>query len=681
MDGIIKRHPDGFGFFIPDNPTHPDAYVSKRNMKGLMSNDRVHVEVYPERRGNRFRGQVLRLLERATTQVSGPIYRLNESQGLVRDESHSWGEDLYVSLERDVEVKDGDWVSIQITSYPEDDEGLRGTLLKVIGDGRDPVNDNLRVLTSHNIPVEFSSEALKEAKGLPLEVLEEDKKSRVDLRGKSLITIDGQTAKDFDDAICVQTEKSGFHLWVAIADVSHYVKRGSAIDRDAYERGTSTYFPNFCNPMLPEALSNELCSLKPDQDRLAMVAEMEFDFQGEMKSSKFYEAVIRSQARVTYGEAQEVLEGSPPESLIHVAKVIRRAADLAKVLMSKRMKEGSLSLEIPETEVKVDQGGYVQDILKSERIFAHKLIEELMLATNVAVARAFSERKVPTLYRTHEPPDPLLVDKLESYLEQFGFNKPLRGGKLQKKITKALEKFAGTPKEPIVNILTLRTMNQAQYTEENMGHFGLAFKNYTHFTSPIRRYPDLMIHRLLKSVVGPGKKRAASPGPGLTQAGTWLSACEQRSVQAERQLLSIKKARFMEQYIGRQFDGFISSVAKFGVFVVLRAFDVDGLVRVEDLPGGAYEFDEENLCLVNCATGRSYGVGDLMQIQVIAIDPWDGKIDFMPANGDHREPSSRERKRRANSKKKKKLTQKRGKASKNRRRSRQARVRKSRSKS
>ena len=632
-DGIIKRHPDGFGFFIPDNTSHPDAYVSRRNMQGIMSNDRAHVEVYPERDGKRFRGQVIRILKRATERVSGPIFRSKSGEGIVRDSSYLWGGDLRVFWDEDFQFTDGDWALIQVTSYAGEPKGFRGRLLKIIGDVEDPFNDNLRVLLSHQIPSDFSEEVLREAEGLPLVVTEEDKKGRMDLRDKNFVTIDGQTAKDFDDAICVEERDLGFHLWVAIADVSHYVKGGSAIDRDAYDRGTSTYFPGFCNPMLPEALSNELCSLKPMEDRLAMVAEMEFDFQGVILKSKFYEAVICSRARIIYGEAQEILEANTPIRLRPVAEMICRASDLAKILMSQRLSKGALNLEIPETEVKVDKAGVVQDILKADRIFAHKLIEELMLVANVAVAKFFTEHKISALYRTHEVPEPELVHKLEAYLEQFGFRQNLRGGKLQKKINRALEEFAGSPKESILNILTLRTMNQAQYTVENIGHFGLAFSDYTHFTSPIRRYPDLIVHRLLKAVLYSGLRVGEKfiPQPELNKSGVWLSACEQRSVKAERQLISIKKARFMESHIGGEFEGLISSVAKFGVFVVLRSFDVDGLVKVEDLPGGPYVFDEDNLCLSASVTGVSYRIGDFMKVQVVRVDHEVGKVDFIPA--------------------------------------------------
>ena len=664
-DGIIKRHPDGFGFFIPDNPSHPDAYMFHKDIKGLMSNDRIHVVVSPNHRSHRntqFRAKVLNLLQRSTTQVSGSIFQLSENQGLIKDKDSAWGEDLRVSWNGKLEFKDGDWVVARVTSYPRDPQGFRGVLVDVVGDVKDPLNDNLRVLARHQIPFKFSKKALKEAKHL--KGIKDNK--RVDLRDKGFVTIDGKTAKDFDDAIYVEREESGFHLWVAIADVSHYVKKGSVIDSEAYARGTSTYFPNFCNSMLPEALSHDLCSLKPHVDRLVVVAEMEFDFQGKMQRSKFYEAVIRSQARMMYEEVQQILESNK------VTKMIHPAADLAKILLKKRLKGGSLNLEIPETHVHVDAMGTVQDIMKSERLFAHRLIEELMLAANVAVAKFLRRKISSSLYRTHAPPETTSIKTLENYLEKFGFHQKLKGGQLQKKISLALKKFDGTHRQSILNILVLRAMNQAQYTKKNIGHFGLSFSHYTHFTSPIRRYPDLIVHRLLKTVINPKNCEQSLSSSELIKAGTWLSACEQRSVSAERQLLSIKKARFMKAHVGSNFEGFISSVARFGFFVTLRTFDVDGLVRIENLPEDDYQFDEENLCFVGYITGRSYQIGDLVHVRVAAVNDETGKINFVLAQGVKGFAKKFQKKRRR--------SQKRGKTSKNRKGFRKVRVSKPRSK-
>ncbi|MEQ1664544.1 MAG: ribonuclease R [Bdellovibrionales bacterium] len=624
--GVIKRHPDGYGFFIPDDSKLTDVYIAKHNMEGVMTNDKV--EILVERDGARFRGKVTQIVERKTKKVSGKVKKVNSSQGILPDESFSWGEDLKVSWPPQTEIKDGDWVMVSIVSYADSVRGFQGQLEQVLGDISDPLNDNIRILGVHNIPNVFSKKSLEEAHRLPPEVQESEFANRTDLRDKKFITIDGKTAKDFDDAIYV--EKLGgkmFRLWVAIADVSHYVRPQSAIDKDAYDRGTSTYFPNFVSPMLPEALSNELCSLKPNVPRLTLVAEMDLDFTGELKSSKFYEAVIKSQARVTYGEAQEVVDGNDVPKLSHVKENIKLASELAHILMDRRFRLGSLNLEIPESVVEIDSSGRPTDIIKSERLFAHRLIEELMLQANVAVAIFLTSKNAPALYRIHEPPKEEALNTFERFLDAFGYHKQLGTSQLQKRITHALEEFAGQPQETVINMLALRSMNQAQYSPENVGHFGLGFSHYTHFTSPIRRYPDLIVHRLIKAKLGIKPYRMSSLEE-LATAGVFLSACEQRSVKAERQIQSIKKARFIEQHLGKEFEGLISSVAKFGVFVTLRQFDVDGLVRVEELGGDHFEFDPDNLRLVGQRSGKVYSIGDIVTVQVAAADHQMGRIDF-----------------------------------------------------
>jgi ribonuclease R len=630
VTGLVKRHPDGFGFLVPDNPEIEDVYIPRHEMTGVMANDQVVALLEKEPGGRRWRGKVESVLKRGVKRATGHCEDFGGGRLGLKDASFGWGTNLILQDVGGLHPKPGDWVSVDILTYPESAQGLTGKVVAIIQNMEDPLNDSLRVLHSHSIPFEFSPSTKKEASQLPLGVRESDIRGRKDLRDKPFVTIDGRTAKDFDDAVCVETTPKGFHLWVAIADVSHYVKPQTGIDADAYERGTSTYFPNFVSPMLPEALSNELCSLKPKVPRLALVAEMTLDFQGERQTSQFYEAVIESKARVTYGEAQEIIDGQNPSELSHVRAMILKASDLAKVLMAKRFRDGSLDLEIGETEIEVDETGQPVDILQSERLFAHRLIEELMLAANVSVALELGRRGVGALYRIHEPPNPEAIENLEKYMKTLGSQRTLKGSGLQKKITRALEDFAGHPQQHVLHILTLRSMAQARYSAENLGHFGLGFTDYAHFTSPIRRYPDLIVHRQLKAALRL-QGYAQQSQSELESEGTFLSACEQRSVKAERQIKSIKKARFMQRHLGEEFEGMVSSVTRFGLFVILRQFDVDGLIRLESLPGDRFEFDEKNVRLVGKRSGRIIRVGDLIEVQVAAADVSEGRIDFLPA--------------------------------------------------
>ncbi len=592
-------------------------------MNGAMTGDRVLINVFPEKGSARFRGDIAKILKRGLTSVVG-VY----NRGYVKDDGKGWGEDLKIESADSMKAENGELVSAEIISYPETESGFRGKVKQVLGDAADPLTDIKRVLFQNNIPQKFSPSVEKEAAAFTEHVQPKDLEGRKNLRNLNFITIDGATAKDFDDAICIQNTEKGFILYVGIADVSHYVRPGTAIDKEAYERGTSVYFPNFVVPMLPEVLSNGLCSLNPHLPRLSLVAEMHMDFTGQVYESDFYEAVIESKSRVTYGEAQQVIDGVEVAKHKHVKNEILIAADLAKILMAKRSREGSLDLEIPETQIVIDATGMPTDFIRSERLFAHRLIEEMMLAANVAVAKFLAHKEIPAIYRIHEPPNSDAIAMLEKYLIQFGSRLNLSQGKLQKRLTKALQEFDGKPEAQILNILALRSMTQAKYSENNLGHFGLGFDFYTHFTSPIRRYPDLIVHRLIKSQVMERSAYKAMSEDDLATAGTMLSATEQRSVKAERQFQSIKKARFLKQHLGEEFDGIISSVTKFGVFVLLRQFEVDGLVRIENLSKEKLEFDEESLTLVGRKTGTAFGIGDLVKIQVAAADPESGQVDF-----------------------------------------------------
>ena len=633
VTGFVKRHPDGFGFLIPDDSSVPDVYVPRQSMTGIMTNDRVEVQVYTPKsslrgKDDRLAGEVVKVVQRANKKIVGRYLPVDQKYGVILDDGRGWGADLRIAAKDAGGAQEGDLVAVEITQYPGPDREFTGKVVGVIGDSDDPVNDVIRVIHGQGIPSEFSAGALGEARRFGGQVTENEMRNREDLTQLPLITIDGATARDFDDAIWVEKTDAGFHLIVAIADVSHYVKPGTQLDQEAYHRGTSTYFPNYVVPMLPEELSNELCSLKPNVKRLCFCCEMHIDYHGEIEDYRFFEGVMESKARVTYGEAQEVLDGSTPPKLKNVAESIRRAADLAKILMAKRFREGSLDLEIPETQVVVDPTGETTDIIRSERLFAHRLIEELMLVTNICTAQFMEEAQIPGIYRVHEEPDPEAIRSLQRYLWNLGGNKSVIGGKLQKKLTQALQSMEGRAEAGILNILTLRTMQQAHYSENNVGHFGLGFTHYSHFTSPIRRYPDLIAHRLIKSQMNPRYKSMQMSPEEIASATTFLSACEQRSTKAERKLISIKKARFIKRFVGEEFDGMVSSVTKFGVFVLLRQYDVDGLVKIENLGPDRFVFDDENLRLIGTKTGMRYSVGDMIRVQVAAVDVEAGRVDF-----------------------------------------------------
>lgn len=629
VQGLVKRHPDGFGFILPDSPEDPDLYVSRKNMKGLMTNDRVQAEARPEKDGERFFAKKIKVLSRGTTKGVGIITFPRPGEASVEGSFEKWGQALTLDIEEGPRVKPGDLVSFRFVQY---EDPLVAVLEEVIGDPEDPMNDISRVLLEKGIPMEFSGECLAQANAFPEQVNFSGKGSRKDLRDLCFITIDGVTAKDFDDGIYVESlEKKGFRLWVAIADVSHYVRPGDSIDKDAVDRGTSVYLPNVCVPMLPESLSNELCSLKPHVDRFAFVCQMDIGFDGQLIKKTVYEAVIQSKARVTYGEAQDFLNDEGSLLTKEVESTVKLASDVAKILMKKRYREGALNLEVPETEVIVDEQGLPVDLVRSERVFAHKLIEELMLIANVAVAQLINEKEAPGLYRVHESPDVEDIGKVQMFMSQFGGKTRLKGGLLQKKLSQALDELKGQPSWAILNILILRSMNQAQYSPANIGHFGLGFENYSHFTSPIRRYPDLITHRILKALYGSGSSGYLYKDDELMTFGSTLSALEQRAVKAERLVKSIKKARFMEDKVGETYEGTISSVARFGVFVLLKAFDVDGLVKLEDLGNDYFDFDEEQLILRGKKTKLTYRLGDRLSVQVAGVHTDEGKIDFVLA--------------------------------------------------
>ena len=630
--GIVKRHPDGFGFFIPENPSHPDVYLPRKQMHGLMNNDKVQIAVFSRKhRKSLFSGKVLRIIERRQDYIIGQYWPLSNTKGLIKDDSFQWGEDVKIQLSENQKIKKGEWVQAKIIHGPESTQGLTGQITCSLGLFPQALEDNIRVVQKHNIPISFPTPCLKEAENLSKNT-SKNTSLRKDLRTLPFITIDGETAQDFDDAIYVSTHSKGWTLYVAIADVSHYVKKDSALDKEAYKRGNSTYFPSFTLPMLPEKLSNYLCSLEPNEDRLSVVAEIHFDKKGKKESAQFYEALIKSHARLNYGEAQDIIEQNklslpaiPKKQIEKIHLCVTTAGQLARLLLKCRLKNHFINLEIPETEIKLNSLGEPMDITQSHRLFSHQLIEELMLAANKAVAEFLQKNKVPSLYRVHDPPKKDSLKFLELFIQSMGIKIRLSESDLQKNISSLIEQFADHPAFNILQMLVLRSLSQAVYKAHNKKHFGLNTQHYTHFTSPIRRYSDLVIHRILKAVLYqqklPYKKQELESIAELT------SSCEQRSVKAERQLKDIKKARFIKKHLGEEMEGIISGVTRFGFFVKLRLYDIEGLVSIKSLPG-KWKFEESLLELRSKSKGERFKMGDLVIIQVIRSNIETGQIDF-----------------------------------------------------
>ncbi|MCO5113084.1 MAG: ribonuclease R [Bdellovibrionaceae bacterium] len=622
--GHIKRHPDGYAFFIPKNAEALDVFISPEDLKGAMSNDLVEIKILGSATSKRLRGRVEKIVERHFDRVVGRL----DPQGshyILKDKSYAWGEDLFIPVADINGAKKGELVLAEITSYPDERKGFVGKVISVIGKPSDPAVDVKRVIAESGAPMEFSEKALKEVEKYGTTVSADEIARRKDIRKLPLVTIDGVTAKDFDDAVFVEKKGKGYRLVVAIADVSYYVRPGMAVNAEAYERGTSIYMPNYVVPMLPEGLSNELCSLKPDVDRLCVVADMMISSSGEFESYEFYEAVMKSHGRLTYGQVQQVLDGTYVESVERHRDLLFTAQELALILMNKRFADGSLDLDIPEVLVEVDEQGNAVDIQLSERIFAHRLIEEFMLKANISIAKFIDSKKRPQIYRVHEDPDMLSLDLFMRFYDQIigdsgsGYMDP-------REICNALSTLEGKEKN-ILQSLFLRSMKQARYSVDQLGHFGLGFSHYAHFTSPIRRYPDLMTHRILKSIIV-GAPYEGYPEDEVDEMALFLSQCEQRAVKAERKVKSIKKARFAESLLSEEFMGSVTSVVRFGLFVTLDQYPLEGLVRIADLGSEMFIFDEDNLLLVGKHSGKQFKLGDRVKVRIAQVDIEDGFIDL-----------------------------------------------------
>ena len=639
VEGVVEVHPKGFGFAIIGDKTgaHPpkgdkslqqDPYIAPENLGSAHHGDRVIFRISSRRR-DRAEAKVIKVLQRAATILVG-TYEAGRQTSLVVPEDERFLFNILIHRKDSCGARHGDAVVAEVTNFKTGKRNPDGRILEVLGNPEDIAVQGEIVIRKYKLPHIFSERALQEADSYPETMPAE--KGRIDLRTIPHVTIDGETARDFDDAVAVEKTARGWRLYVSIADVSYYVKPNSALDREAYERGTSVYFPNRVVPMLPERLSNNLCSLVPNQPRPAFTAILEFDRNGKRIAKKFTRSVIVSRHRLTYTTVKKILVDSDAnlsKRYSDIAQDLDDMAQLAQILEKTRMNRGSIGFSIPEAEILIDNAGQVSDVIRAERNMAHKLIEEFMLAANEAVAFTLSTGNIPTLFRIHETPDPLKVQDFTSFARTLGLHLPAAGTGSPKWFGKVLSLVAGTPKEYLVNNILLRTMQRARYSPENAGHFGLAAAYYTHFTSPIRRYPDLIVHRTLFNFLAQKKTGTISPAPDLQEAGDFLSDRERVAVDAEREITERLQVRFMAEKIGESFEGIISGVTSFGLFIELLDHFVSGAVAIAAIKGDYFQFDEKNYRLIGSHTNKIYQVGDLVHVRVESVDTRMRRINFL----------------------------------------------------
>jgi ribonuclease R len=644
--GRLTVNRAGFAFCVRDDGAGDDVYVPASGVRPAMHGDRVLVGV--QRGRGRREGRVAKVLERGTHRVVGVLHRGKTAAVIVPQEQRITVP-ILVPRGAEAGAADGDMVVGELVRWPGLASEAEAHVTQVLGPAADPRVETEAVIASHGLPREFPPEVLAAARRVPATVPAEAAAGRLDLRALPIVTIDGENARDFDDAVLVEPLGAGFRLTVAVADVSHYVPAGSTLDAEARARGTSVYFPDRVLPMLPEELSNGICSLRPGEDRLAKAVRIEFDARGRTRAATFHEAIIRSAARLTYTEVRQALVDRDPAMHARLAPVLEpleHGERLAGLLAKRRHARGAIDFDLPEAEVVLDLQGRPEQIVRAERSIAHRMIEEFMLAANEAVARELTRCKLPLLHRVHEPPDPESVRELARFLEGFALRLRLEGGKVSPGAFQAvLERVAGRPEERLVNTVLLRAMQQARYAPEPLGHFGLATDAYTHFTSPIRRYPDLVVHRILEGVLR-GRPRVPEDLPAIAEES---SRRERVAMEAEREIVQLKKIQIMRDKVGEIYDGFVSGVTPFGFFVELTEVFVEGLVHVSTLGDDFYEHVEGQHLLRGRRTKRTFRVGDPVRVDVAGVSIERRQIDFVVAGIEPRARGQGWRRRRRSS--------------------------------
>ncbi len=624
--GKVLAHPDGFGF-LETGDGFGDVYLSADTMRNALHGDTVSARITGTDHRGRREGEIVEALQRSLTHTVGTLHFREKTWFVVARDTRI-AQDIVVPKTKLGAAKDGDVVDVTITRYPSAEDEALGEITQVLGQ---PTDDGIEIeiaLRQFDLPYEWPDAVLAAEKKLPKSVRKSDlTETRMDLRHLPFVTIDGETAKDFDDAVYAEKRRRGFRLMVAIADVSHYVKPGDALDKEAYNRATSVYFPRRVIPMLPEALSNEMCSLKPEVDRLALVCDIEMNIDGKIVGYKFFPAVIHSRARLTYTQVWDWLSGaSKPTEPNHIASLpdLKQLHKVYQALRQARDRRGAVDFETPETVIDFAESGKIERIRPSVRNEAHKLIEECMLAANECAAKFLLASKMPTLFRNHEGPTPQKLEALRQFLSRHLIS--LGGGLTPTPADYAelARLTANRENATLIHMLILRSMQQARYAPDNVGHFGLAFEAYTHFTSPIRRYPDLLVHRAIKAAL----TKTDGKFGDLVAAGEHTSGCERRADEASRTVMNYLKCVYMAGHIGEEFDGTVSGVQNFGVFVTLDGMGIDGLIHVSVLPQDYYKYDPVGQRLVGERRKLGFQIAQKVRVAVVRADTEAMKVEF-----------------------------------------------------
>lgn len=623
VTGTIRKHPKGFGFLVCDDHSQEDIYLSRSELSHVMNKDQLKVIMGPHRCG-----KVIEILKRGTTQIVGKLFIKGKTAFVMPQGSQRESEAILVPFDKQ-------WLKIQkqlvvckIKKYSKGYELAQGEIIKVLGSSGEHEVDFSSMVYKYDLRHEFSSPVLEQAEELKKWNLKNEIEKRKDLRALSTMTIDGETAKDFDDAVYVEKLSNGhFKLWVSIADVSFFVGENSALDYEAYQRATSVYFPGGVIPMLPPVLSNDLCSLNPKEEKLVFTCEMEFDKQGNRTYFSIYESVIVSYHRMTYTEVQAILDQHPLvlKKYSHLLSLIQDMNELKELLKKQRQKRGCLDFDLPEPEIVLNNMGEIESVVKRSRLDSHMIIEEFMIAANETVAEFMFQKNRPFIYRVHEKPDSSDLAQFNELAHNLGYTLEYQKEPHPKLYSCLLERVKDKPEEKILNNALLRSMKLARYNEKNLKHFGLASECYTHFTSPIRRYPDLMVHRLLKAELKKNPKHSDK----LNDKAQHCSKQERIAEEAEREFLALKKAQFMVDKIGSQFVGYISHVAEFGFFVQLEQYFIEGLISLKSLEDDFYQFIEERYMMKGRRTKREFHLGQKVLVEVSRVDLDRRTIDFV----------------------------------------------------